>query len=57
MRVSMFFFKSQQIVSSDLPLLPLWYPAYMVVSNKRIENIKINPGNDWSFIKDLKVNN
>ncbi len=49
--------KAQQIVSSDLPLLPLWYPANIIVSNKRIENIKINPGNDWSFIKDLKVSN
>ena len=56
-RAKILYAKAQQIVSSDLPLLPLWYPAYVVVSNKRIENIKINPGNDWSFIKDLKVIN
>ncbi len=49
--------KAQEIVSNDLPVLPLWYPANMVVSNRRIENIKINPGNDWRFIKDLKVSN
>lgn len=49
--------KAQKIVSHDLPMLPLWYPANTIVSNRRIENIKINPGSDWSFIKDLKVSN
>ncbi|MEO7659727.1 MAG: ABC transporter substrate-binding protein, partial [Pyrinomonadaceae bacterium] len=44
-----------EIVSSELPLLPLWYPANMVVSNKRIGNIKISPSGDWSFIKDVTV--
>ena len=47
--------KAWEIVSSDLPLLPLWYPANMVVSNKRIGNIKMNPSGDWTFIKDLTV--
>ena len=56
-KAKVLFAKAQQIVSNDLPLLPLWYPANIIVSNKRIENIKINPGNDWSFIKDLKVSN
>jgi peptide/nickel transport system substrate-binding protein len=45
------------LISSDLPLLPLWYPANMVVANKRIGNIKINPSGDWSFIKDITVIN
>lgn len=44
-------------ISADLPLLPLWYPANMVVSNKRIGNIKISPSGDWSFIKDITVSN
>ncbi len=43
------------IISDDLPLFPLWYPANMVVSNKRIGNIKINPSGDWSFVKDLTI--
>lgn len=47
--------KAQEIVSRDLPLLPLWYPSNMVVASKRIGNIKINPSGDWSFIKDLTV--
>lgn len=42
-------------VSSEVPLLPLWYPANMVVANKRIGNIKISGSGDWSFIKDITV--
>ncbi len=49
--------KAWEIISNDLPMLPLWYPANMVVANKRIGNIKINPSGDWSFIKDITVSN
>ena len=44
-------------ISADLPLLPLWYPANMVVTTKRIGNVKINPSGDWSFVKDITVTN
>ena len=47
--------KAWNIISDELPLLPLWYPANMVVSNKRIGNIKINASGDWSFVKDITV--
>lgn len=49
--------KAQEIVSNDVPLLPLWYPSSMVISTKRIGNIKINASGDWSFVKDLTVSN
>jgi peptide/nickel transport system substrate-binding protein len=49
--------RAQEIVSSDLPLLPLWYPTSMVISTKRIGNIKINASGDWSFMKDVTVMN
>lgn len=49
--------KAQEIVSNDVPLLPLWYPSSMVISTKRIGNVKINPSGDWSFVKDLTVSN
>ena len=42
-------------VSNDLPLLPLWYPANIVVSNKRIGNIKMSGSGDWGFLKDITV--
>jgi peptide/nickel transport system substrate-binding protein len=44
-------------VSNDLPLLPLWYPANIVVTTKRIGNVKISPSGDWSFMKDVTVTN
>lgn len=47
------YFKAQEIISSDVPMLPLWYPANMVVANKRIGNINVNASGDWSFIKDI----
>lgn len=47
--------KAQEIVSSELPLFPLWYPANIVVANKRIGNIKMNGSGDWSFVKDITV--
>ena len=49
------YFKAQEIISNDLPLFPLWYPANIVVANKRIENIKVGASGDWSFIKDITV--
>ncbi len=47
------YFKAQEIISSDVPMFPLWYPANMVVANKRVGNIKISPSGDWSFIKNI----
>lgn len=47
--------KTWDIVSNDLPLLPLWYPANIVVSNKRIGNVKMSGSGDWSFLKDITV--
>lgn len=42
-------------VSAEMPLLPLWYPANIVVANKRIGDIKINASGDWSFLKNITV--
>lgn len=49
--------KTWDIASSELPLLPLWYQGNMVVYNKRIGDIKLNPSGDWTFLKDITVNN
>lgn len=54
-RQKQFYGEAQVIVSRDLPLLPLWYSSNIVVSRKRIGNVKINASGDWSFIKDLTV--
>ena len=49
------YIKTWEIVSGEIPLVPLWYPANIVVSNKRIANIKISPSGDWGFLKDITV--
>lgn len=54
-RAKTLYIQAQEIVSRDLPLFPLWYPANIVVANKRIGNIKISGSGDWSFVKDLTV--
>ncbi len=47
--------RAQEIISNDVPLFPLWYPASTVITSKRIGNVKINASGDWSFVKDVTV--
>jgi ABC-type transport system substrate-binding protein len=47
--------KAQDIVATELPYITLWYPSNMVIASKRISNIKINAGGDFSFVKDITV--
>lgn len=47
--------KAQEIVSRDVPLLPLWYPANMVIARKRVGNIKVDGSGDWGFVRSLTV--
>jgi peptide/nickel transport system substrate-binding protein len=54
-RAKQLYAQTWQIVSNDMPLLPLWYPANIVIANKRIGNIKISPSGDYSFVKDITL--
>lgn len=47
--------QAQEIVSRDLPMFPLWYPANMVVARENVTNIKVNGSGDWGFIRTLTV--
>lgn len=49
------YIRAWELISADMPFLPLWYPANMVVSNKRIGNIKVSPSGDWTFIRNITV--
>ena len=49
--------QAQEIISRDLPMLPLWYPANMVIARKSVGNIKIDGSGDWGFVKNLTVEN
>lgn len=43
----------QEIISRDAPLVPLWYPANMVVAAQNVGNINVEPTGDWSFVRNL----
>jgi ABC-type transport system substrate-binding protein len=47
--------RSWNIVSDELPLFPLWYPANIVITSRRIGNVKMNASGDWGFLKDITV--
>jgi peptide/nickel transport system substrate-binding protein len=47
--------KAQGIVAEELPYITLWYPSNMIIATKRMGNIKINAGGDFSFMKDVTV--
>lgn len=49
--------RAQEIVSRDVPVLPLWYQANMVIAKKNVGNINVNASGDWGFVKDVKVQN
>jgi peptide/nickel transport system substrate-binding protein len=48
--------QAQDIISRDLPMLPLWYPANMVIASKSVGNIKIDGSGDWNFVRNLTMN-
>jgi peptide/nickel transport system substrate-binding protein len=49
------YIKAWGLISNDMPLLPLWYPANLAVYNRRLENVKMNASGDWTFLKDITV--
>ncbi len=50
-----YYISAQEIVSRDLPIFPLWYPANVVVSNKRISGMELNASANWYFVRNLTV--
>jgi peptide/nickel transport system substrate-binding protein len=49
--------QAQEIISRDLPMLPLWYPANIVIARKNVGNIKVDGSGDWGFVRSLTVEN
>ncbi|MEK6280482.1 MAG: ABC transporter substrate-binding protein [Acidobacteriota bacterium] len=45
----------QDIVSRDVPLLPLWYQANIVIARKNVGNIKVDASGDWGFVRNVTV--
>ena len=45
--------KIQEIVSRDVPIVPLWYGANVVIAKKNVQNIQVNASGDWGFVRNL----
>ncbi len=45
----------QDIVTRDVPVLPLWYQANIVIAQKNVGNITVDASGDWGFIKNVTV--
>ncbi|MDQ2922033.1 MAG: ABC transporter substrate-binding protein [Acidobacteriota bacterium] len=45
----------QDIVTRDVPVLPLWYQANIVIAKKNVKNIKVDASGDWGFVKNVTV--
>ncbi len=47
--------KAQEIISREVPQLPLWYVDQMVVARRSVQNINVPVDGDWRFMRDLTV--
>jgi peptide/nickel transport system substrate-binding protein len=47
--------RTQEIVSREVPVLPLWYQANIVIARKNVGNINVNASGDWRFVRNLTV--
>lgn len=54
-KAKLLYARIQDIVGRDLPVLPLWYQANIVIAQKRVGNIKVDASGDWSFIRNVTV--
>lgn len=56
-RAATLYKQAQEIISRDLPMLPMWYPANVVIARRSVGNIKIDGSGDWGFVRSLTVEN
>ena len=45
----------QEIVSTDVPVFPMWYQSNIVIARKNVGNIQVNASGDWGFVRNLTV--
>ena len=45
----------QDIVSRDVPVIPLWYQANIVIAKDNVKNINVNASGDWGFVRHVQV--
>ena len=45
----------QQILATDLPSIPLWYPDVVVVHSARLRNLHLDPGGTFGFLRSAEL--
>jgi peptide/nickel transport system substrate-binding protein len=45
--------RAQEIISRDMPTLPLWYPNNIAVAQNSVGNINVDPSADWRFMRSV----
>jgi ABC-type transport system substrate-binding protein len=54
-RAKALYAQAQELISREMPMLPLWYANNIVIARKTVGNIKVAPNGDWSFVRSLNV--
>jgi peptide/nickel transport system substrate-binding protein len=47
----------QQILAEELPYIDLWYIDNVVVHNKRVRNVQLNPAGNYDFLRTAELVN
>src|ERR1044072_112003 len=47
--------RAQDIISREVPQLPLWYVDQMVVARKNVQNLTVPVDGDWRYLRDVTV--
>ena len=50
-----YYLQIQQILASDLPTIPLWYPDNIVIHSARLTNLTLDPGGNFDFLRTAEV--
>jgi peptide/nickel transport system substrate-binding protein len=45
----------QQILATDLPTIPLWYPDNVVIHNARLTHLTLDPGGSFDFLRTAEL--
>ena len=45
--------QAQEIISRDMPTLPLWYPNNIAIAQKSVGNLQVDPSADWKFMRSV----
>ena len=45
----------QRILANDLPYIDLWYLDNVLVHNKRVRNLKLNPAGNYDFLRTAEL--